>query len=84
MTGTEGSRRTVHFPPGEEPAGQEPKPNALEAYATAVRETELTRKMLRGLLQKSYSRHGELQVILRSSIRTQEAVRLLLEMEEQS
>lgn len=87
--------RSVHFsklpfePPkasmeseAQSPAAT-PRPNALQSYASALRDAETLRDKLRGLVS-SDSRHGDLQVSLSALRRIEEAVRALIAAEEES
>ena len=55
----QGGAHTVHFPPAAEPEKAASAPNILETYAAALRDVELMREKLRGLIV-STNRHGDL------------------------
>jgi hypothetical protein len=82
MTGKPGGQHTVHFPPATEPAKSEPtKPSVLETYSSALRDAELMREKLRGLIV-SDNRHGDLQAILSAARRVEDTVQTLIDAEE--
>lgn len=89
--------RTVHFgalpydPPATEskdhsrkPAKQadpKPQPNIMQCFGDALRDAELMREKLRGLVS-SHARHGDLQVALSAAKRVEEALKVLISAEE--
>ena len=86
------STHSVHFPPAPETeekrsstrlAGETQRENvgALEWLSAAVRDVDLARGMIRGLL-RSANRHGDLQVALSAARRLQTALESLIEGEE--
>lgn len=86
MRNTEGVR-SVHFPesPAKAPSpATEAKPdvpNILEVFAEALRDVELVRSRLRGLLTTD-SRHGDLQAALSATRRVEEKLQTLIDHEE--
>jgi hypothetical protein len=82
MTGRQGGEHTVHFPPAAEPAATvQAAPNVFETFAAALRDTELMREKLRGLIV-SENRHGDLQAVLSAARRVESSVQALIEAEE--
>lgn len=83
------SVRSVHFgslpfDPPQSKAEPQPAPvqaNALQSFGDALRDTELVRNKLRGLIA-SDSRHGDLQITLSALRRIEDAVRVLIAAEE--
>lgn len=82
-----GGNHPIYFPPvpelAKEPAPVPKIPNSLGNYASALREVELIRERLRGLVI-SENRHGDLQIILSAGRRLEESVLALIEAEERS
>lgn len=82
MTGRPGNTHTVHFPPATEPAPTKTsRPNILETYSATLRDVELMREKLRGLIVTG-NRHGDFQAILSAGRRAEDAVQALIEAEE--
>jgi hypothetical protein len=80
----QGNAHSVHFPLASEPATT-PKGNLniLETYSAALRDVELMREKLRGLIV-SETRHGDLQIVLSAARRVEELAQALVEAEEES
>ncbi len=92
-----GGQHSIHFPAGtdlvnggskDSSAGASklapvPQVNVLQRFADALRDVELCRERLRGLVI-SGNRHGDLQVVRSALLRSVEAVNSLIDAEENS
>ena len=90
MTKNSEGMRSVHFPEAPRNSVSSPSAphtpkelNVIEQFADALRDSELIRSRLRGLLT-SDSRHGDLQASLSAALRLADKLRALIENEERS